>query len=81
MALSWPKPCPAYFYLAFFLGGFGGGVLTIWWNDLWKSIPFWIYVIRISTFQTLIVFLAISAYRFFLLHWQDQNVCEESSVV
>ena len=81
MASSWPKPCPAYNYLAFFLGGFGAGVFIVWWHNLWKSIPFWTIVIKLSTFQTLLVFSAISAYRFFLRHWQEQDVCEESSTV
>ena len=61
MAQSWPKPCPASNYLAFFLCGFGAGVFIIWQHNLWKSIPFWTIVIKLSTFQTLLVCLVISA--------------------
>ena len=79
MASLWPKPCPVYNYLAFFLGGFGAGVFIIWEHNLWKSIPFWTIVIKLSAFQTLTVFLAISAYRFFLM--KEQKVGEEPPTV
>ena len=81
MAPAWEKPCPAYFYLAFFLGGLGAGVFSVWWNDLWESIPFWTIVIKLSMFQTLLMFIAINAYRFFLRYMQVEDVCEKSSTV
>ena len=62
-------------------GSFGAGVFTMWEHKLWKSFPFWILVLKISTCQTLLVFVAINAFRFFLRHWQKQGECEESSTV
>ena len=79
VASLWPKPCPVCNYLAFFLGGFSAGVFIIWENNLWKSIPFWSIVIKSSAFQTLTVFLGISAYRFWLM--EEQKVGEEPPMV
>ena len=78
MASSWPKAYPAYYYLANFLGALLGGVFVVWLHNLWMSVPFWMIVIKNSTMLTLLVFSAISAYRFFLSqqHWQQQDVCE-----
>ena len=81
MVSPWPKPFPAYYYLAIFFGSLGAGVFIVWWNNIWESIPFWMVIIKMSVFQTLFMFSTINAYRFLLWNEQNEEMCEKSSTV